>query len=53
MATPESLGQAAAAAYGESRAAELQAKIAEVAGWMKLVDEQPLDLLDEEPDPSG
>ncbi|HLG72763.1 MAG TPA: hypothetical protein VK009_20275 [Chloroflexota bacterium] len=49
----ESLRQAAIAAYGEARAAELKGKLAEVGRWLELVDGEPLDLLDEEPDTNG
>ncbi len=49
----DALRQAAELAYGRQRAKELETKIAEVASWLKIVDEQPLDLLDEEPDPNA
>ena len=53
----ESLGallhQAAVASYGDQRADELAKRLGEVAHWLWLIEQQPLDLLDEEPDHGG
>ena len=53
MASEETLRSAAALKYGQQRADELAGKLAEVAGWLDIVAQQPLDLLDEEPDSNG
>lgn len=47
------LQQAAVGAYGQQRAAELDKRLADVAHWLWLIGQQPLDLLDEEPDSDG
>jgi hypothetical protein len=44
------LRQAAAARFDVERAAELEAHLIDVARWLDLIEEQPLDLLGEEPD---
>jgi len=44
------LRRSAASAYGDRRADELGKKLAEAAHNIWLVAQQPLDLLDEEPD---
>jgi hypothetical protein len=49
-ATRSELRRMAEAAYGAQRAAELETRLGEIARWLRLIDEQPLDLLDEEPD---
>ena len=49
----EGLEAAAARTYGEQRAGELSKRLGEIAHWLTLVGEEPLDLLDEEPDSSG
>ena len=46
----QALRQAAELRFGTERAAELAGKLADVARWLELIDQQPLDLLDEEPD---
>lgn len=46
----ERLHAAAANAYGPERAAELGGRLSDLAQWLRLVEDQPLDLLDEEPD---
>jgi len=57
MATEDSLREglraAAVRAYGEQRAGELAKRLGEIARWLSLVEQQPLDLLDEEPDSNG
>jgi hypothetical protein len=47
------LQEAAVRSYGERRASELSGRLAEIARWMALIDQQPLDLLDEEPEANG
>ena len=47
------LQDAAAQRFGEERAAELSHKLGDVARWLRLIERQPLDLLDEEPDRDG
>jgi hypothetical protein len=47
------LEAAAVEAYGQQRAAELSRRLTDVARWLTLVQSQPLDLLDEEPDGHG
>lgn len=37
-------------AYGEQRSAQLEPRLAQLAGWIALIEQQPLDLLDEDPD---
>jgi len=49
----EGLRDAAVQAYGEQRAGELTKRLGEIAHWLSLVEQQPLDLLDEEPDSNG
>jgi hypothetical protein len=44
------LRQAAVKSYGEQRASELDKRLATIAHWLWLIDQEPLDLLDEEPD---
>lgn len=44
------LQAAAVQAYGQQRAAELSSRLTDIAHWLSLVQSQPLDLLDEEPD---
>ncbi len=44
------LRQAAVKSYGEQRASELDKRLASIAHWLWLIDQEPLDLLDEEPD---
>lgn len=36
--------------YGQPHARELDARLSQVAGWLELIGQQPLELLDEEPD---
>lgn len=47
------LQAAAVEAYGQERAAELSRRLDDIARWLALVQSQPLDLLDEEPDGHG
>ena len=47
---PDWLVTQAIARYGADRALELMPRLAEVAHWISLVEERPLELLDEEPD---
>jgi len=49
----EGLRVSAARAYGEQRAGEMSKRLGEIAHWLRLVEQQPLDLLDEEPDNNG
>lgn len=49
----QSLRDAAARAYGQGRADELQPKLDEVGRWIARIEQQPLDLLNEEPDTNG
>ena len=46
----DQLHRAAIATYGDERAAQLDAKLKELSAQLALIDQQPLDLLDEEPD---
>jgi hypothetical protein len=47
------LDGAAVEVYGEQRARELGGRLNEIARWLWLIEQQPLDLLDEEPDNGG
>jgi hypothetical protein len=47
------LQEAAQRTYGQQRAIELDRRLGEVARWLALIEQQPLDLLDEEPDDDG
>jgi hypothetical protein len=49
----DGLQSAAVHAYGEQRAGELGKRLNEIARWLRLVQDQPFDLLDEEPDADG
>ena len=53
MARREDLEAMAGRLYGSRRTAELGTRLAEIAHWLELVEQQPLDLLDEEPDANG
>jgi hypothetical protein len=46
----EALRREAEATWGAARAAEVQGRLAHTAHWLWLVAQQPLELLDEEPD---
>jgi hypothetical protein len=47
------LEAAARELYGSERARELSKRLGEIARWTRLIDQQPLDVLDEEPDDNG
>jgi len=48
--TKDELGQLAVARYGQQRAQELEKRLQKIARWIALIQQQPLDLLDEVPD---
>ncbi len=47
------LQEAAQRTYGQQRASELDKRLGEIARWLALIEQQPLDLLDEEPEDNG
>lgn len=49
----DELRRSAAANYGAERAGELEKRLADTAHALWLIAQQPLDLLDEEPDRDG